>query len=102
MALTRNRVAPIDVPPSTLETTAANTPQTSVIANFFSPGSRDIGVVVIQQLLLSPKRSPTWPRSDVILRRRVGDGCEEAVTRQIGTWHKTAVVYHPCLATRLG
>jgi hypothetical protein len=33
MALTRNRVAPIDVPPSTLETTAASTPQTSVIAN---------------------------------------------------------------------
>jgi len=33
MALTRNRVAPIDAPPSTLETTAANTPQTSVIAN---------------------------------------------------------------------
>jgi hypothetical protein len=29
-------------------------------------------------------------------------GCEEAVTRQIGTWRKAAVVYHPCLAARLG
>jgi hypothetical protein len=29
-------------------------------------------------------------------------GCEEAMTRQIGTWRKTAVVYHPCLATCLG
>jgi hypothetical protein len=84
------------VPPCTLETTAANTPQTLVTANFFSPATRGSRSDPSSYCYRRNDRRRGLAR-DVILRRRVGVGCEEAVT-----WRKTAVVYHPCLATRLG